>query len=183
VDGTPVVGSVYSSVRGGTSRARPGFSASRCSTTAAGLSGDEPRRVGQKVFEASGRRPNASTLGAQLRLTDWTATGSPALSPASAPAGTAVGSQIWNRTGKDTGLRNLPLHSFAADQVWSELIALGHGTDGLGADASPRPICLFSVEDPSFFHTTPFPEFHSTCTYVKGSLTLPMVGAPRLLVA
>jgi hypothetical protein len=28
------------------------------------------------------------------------------------------------RTGKDTGLRNLPLHSFAANQVWCELIAL-----------------------------------------------------------
>ena len=28
------------------------------------------------------------------------------------------------RTGKDTGLRNLPPHSFAANQVWCELIAL-----------------------------------------------------------
>ena len=28
------------------------------------------------------------------------------------------------RTGKDTGLANLPLHSFAANQVWLELIAL-----------------------------------------------------------
>jgi hypothetical protein len=28
------------------------------------------------------------------------------------------------RTGKDTGLRNLPLHGFAANQVWCELIAL-----------------------------------------------------------
>jgi hypothetical protein len=28
------------------------------------------------------------------------------------------------RTGKDTGLRNLPLHSFAANQLWCELIAL-----------------------------------------------------------
>ena len=28
------------------------------------------------------------------------------------------------RTGKDTGLRNLPLHNFAANQIWCELIAL-----------------------------------------------------------
>jgi Transposase DDE domain group 1 len=28
------------------------------------------------------------------------------------------------RTGKDTGLRNLPLHGFAANQIWLELIAL-----------------------------------------------------------
>lgn len=39
------------------------------------------------------------------------------------------------RTGKDTGLRNLPLHGFAANQVWLELIALAMELTALGPDA------------------------------------------------
>ena len=67
----------------------------------------------------------------------WTATGSPAFVTGTRPGGARgqlVDLELRHRqrarcedrirTGKDTGLRNLPLHGFASNQVWCELIAL-----------------------------------------------------------
>ena len=60
------------------------------------------------------------------------------------------------RTGKGTGLRNLPLHGFAASQVWLELIALAVELTAW-AQCSPCPatrpgggnqrlcLCVFSI--------------------------------------
>jgi hypothetical protein len=58
-------------------------------------------------------------------------------SPASPPAPRAASSPTWNcgtaaapgardriRCAKDTGLRNLPLHGYAQNQIWAEIVAL-----------------------------------------------------------
>jgi Transposase DDE domain group 1 len=62
-----------------------------------------------------------------------TATASPALRPAPAVGSsptwncaTAAGPAARNRirAAKDTSLRNMPLHEFAANQIWCEIVAL-----------------------------------------------------------
>jgi Transposase DDE domain group 1 len=69
--------------------------------------------------------------GAQLRLTDITA--SPASSPAPAPGQLAdlelrhrrrARCEDRIRNAKDTGLRTLPLHGYGQNQLWCEVVAL-----------------------------------------------------------
>ena len=43
------------------------------------------------------------------------------------------------RCAKDTGLRNLPLHGFAQNQIWSEIVALACELLAWMADARPAP--------------------------------------------
>jgi hypothetical protein len=84
--------------------------------------------------------------GAQLRLTDadgWRIT----LFASNVRGGRITDLEVQHRLRaraegrirclKDTGLRNLPLHDFAANQIWLELVALARGPARL--DPAPRP--------------------------------------------
>jgi Transposase DDE domain group 1 len=68
--------------------------------------------------------------GVQLRLTDIDGHRSTCLSPAPRAASSLTwncgpgGARCEDRTAKDTGLRNFPLHGFAQKQIWCEIVAL-----------------------------------------------------------
>ena len=88
------------------------------------------------------------------------------------------------RCAKDTGLRNLPLHGYAQNQIWCEIVALACELLAWTADARPgRPGPPLGTQTAAAPACSPPPGASSAAAAASGSASPPDGPGPRITTA